>query len=147
MGYDASKIYETKSRFLKAEDLRHQEHKVTISNVVLEEMEDDKTGMPMTKLALMFQGIEKGVLLNKTNSDVLVDCYGGDTDGWINKSITLYPTMVNFGGKAVPAIRLRPNFDTAPAGALGGPAGGPVTEAPQKSSLDDALSSDPFYQG
>ena len=153
MGFDATKIYETKSRFLKAEDLNKQEHKVTIANVVLEEMEDDKTGLPMNKLALMFEGVEKGILLNKTNSDVLSDCYGGDTDAWLGKSISIYPTMVSFGGKSVPAIRLRPVFDSAPAGALGaGQAGAglgnPLPSAnttPPADELDKQMNDDPFW--
>ena len=148
MGYDATKIYETKSRFLKAEDLNKAEHKVTIANVVLEEMEDDKTGLSVNKLALMLAGVEKGVLLNKTNSDVLSACYGGDTDMWIGKSICIYPTMVSFGGKSVPAIRMRPVFDTAPAGSLGEPVATQLVntvETPAPGSIDAATADDPFW--
>jgi hypothetical protein len=54
---------------------------------------------------LYFQGKEKGLILNKTNSISAV--YGDDTEDWRGGEIVLFHTMVDFQGTTMAAIRCR----------------------------------------
>lgn len=112
MGYNTEEIYQTESSWLKAADLQRKEHTVTIENVTLAEVGRDNE-QKQRKLELHFVGRDKTLLLNKTNSDAISYAYSPDTDNWLGKQIVLYPTMVDFGGKAVEAIRVRPMLESA----------------------------------
>lgn len=78
---------------------------LTITRVTIEPLGQgkDKEEKPI----IYFQEIQKGVVLNKTNSGVISDMYGPETDGWIGKRICIYPAQVEFQGKQVMAIRVR----------------------------------------
>lgn len=90
------------SKYLKAADLKDQQVRVVMDHVVLEDIGDD--GM---KPILYFQGKDKGLCLNKTNSNNIAMVYGDDTDDWAGRELILYPTMVDFQGRSVPAIRVK----------------------------------------
>lgn len=87
---------------LKAADLQGREHTVVIATVELKEFNDGN------KLVLSFQGAKKTMVCNKTNANRIAYMHGTNTDGWIGKEITLYPDLVDFQGKTVEAIRVRP---------------------------------------
>jgi hypothetical protein len=54
-----------------------------------------------------FKGKEKGLVLNKTNGNMIAEVAGDDdTDNWGGASIVLYPTRVDMQGKRVDAIRV-----------------------------------------
>lgn len=89
------------SDYLKAADLQDQNVRVVMSHVEMKDIGDDH------KPVLHFQGKDKGLVLNKTNANNITHAYGDDTDGWAGKEIILYPTMVDFQGKSVEAIRVR----------------------------------------
>jgi hypothetical protein len=89
------------SKYLKAADLQGREVRVTIANVEREKMGDD------TKPVVYFKGKEKGVVLNKTNSNAIADAYGDDTDDWFGHDIILLSVMTDYAGKMTPAIRVR----------------------------------------
>lgn len=89
------------SKYLKAADLGGKEARVVMSNVEKEKLGTDD------KLVLYFKGKEKGVVLNKTNSNTISDAYGDDTDDWIDQDLILFSVMVDFQGKVGPAIRCR----------------------------------------
>ena len=92
------------SKYIKASDLRGQEVPVIISNVVMEQMQDrDKTSKPV----VYFQGKNKGLVLNKTNSNAISVIYGDETGDWIGREITLCSVMVEFQGNMTPAIRVK----------------------------------------
>lgn len=98
------------SKYLKASDLQGRNVTVKMGRVEQEKIGDDM------KLILYFQGKEKGVVLNKTNANNVASIYGGETEDWYGKEITLVEAMVDFQGKSVPAIRMRaPPRGTAPA--------------------------------
>lgn len=66
-------------------------------------------GKSNKKPVLYFKGTEKGLALNITNARVIAGLYGGfDSDKWIGKRITLYPTTTTFGSNTVDCIRIRP---------------------------------------
>ena len=77
-----------------------------------------------TKPVLHFQGAQKGMVLNKTNANVITILYGDETDNWIGKQIELYPTQTDFRGEIVDCIRCRAPGQV---GALGTP---PVQAVP-----------------
>jgi len=90
------------SEYLRAADLQGRNIRVTISHVEMRDVGDDN------KPVLFFQGKEKGVVMNKTNSNNISAAYGDDTDGWGGKEVVLYEAMVDFQGRSVAAIRIRP---------------------------------------
>jgi hypothetical protein len=88
--------------FLKAEDLKGRDCKVTIESVELKEFDDGK------KILLHFEGKEKALVANKTNCAIIAENLGSDdTDDWIDKTIVLCVKKVEFQGKLVPAIRVK----------------------------------------
>lgn len=61
------------------------------------------------KLILYFDDLEKGLVCNITNINVLIDVLGSDeTDDWMGREVELYVDHgVMFGGKRVGGIRVR----------------------------------------
>lgn len=99
------------SKWLKAADLQGAEVKVQISGCAIEEFTDgDKKD---TKPVLYFTGKKKGLMLNRTNSAIIADTYGDDTDGWIGQDIIIYPDKTLFQGKMVECLRVRTPIPTA----------------------------------
>jgi len=89
------------SKFLKADDLRGRAVKLTIDSVQMEKLDDGE------KPVLFFLGKEKGLVLNRTNSDVLADAFGHETDDWANREIEVYPDKTHYQGKLVACLRVR----------------------------------------
>lgn len=91
------------SKWLKAGDLQGQTVPVVITKVMMEDV-GDEAGKPVA----YFQGREKGLVLNKTNAMSIGMVHGQETDGWVGKTIELFPAVVMFQGQNVPCIRVRP---------------------------------------
>lgn len=90
------------SDFLKAADLDDTQRSVKIQRVDFNvKIGDDE------KPVVYFSGETKGLVLNKTNSNIITKIYGDETDEWIGKEVILYPAMVEFKGDMVEAIRVR----------------------------------------
>lgn len=101
-----------KGAFLKADDLAGRTVKVTIEDVRMEDIGEDR------RAVAHFVGKDKGLVLNKTNWNVLEEvCDSKDSDDWAGWTITLYVTKVDYQGKRVPAIRVsdQPGSATPPA--------------------------------
>jgi hypothetical protein len=61
------------------------------------------------KVTIAFEGARKRMVSNSTNCETIEGMYGADTDAWIGKKVTLYPTVTDFGKKRnIPCIRIRP---------------------------------------
>lgn len=60
------------------------------------------------KPILTFVGEPKKLALNKTNGKIVSKLYGKETESWIGKRITIYPTTTTFGPDTVDCIRVRP---------------------------------------
>src|SRR5262245_40173132 len=89
------------STYLKAADLQGRRITVAIAAVKMEDIGSD------TKPVLHFQGKDKGLVLNKTNANMISEICGTDeTDDWSGKRVVLYPTKTDFQGKRVDAIRV-----------------------------------------
>lgn len=89
------------SDYLKAADLQGRTVTVKMSRVAMQDM----NGEP--KPILYFEGKDKGMVLNKTNANKIVEMFGDDTDKWTGEAIVLYEAMVEFKGDTVAAIRVR----------------------------------------
>lgn len=106
------------SKYLKASDIPESQFvTVQINHVEIENVagsgdpEDDKP-------VLYFIGKQKGMVLNKTNSNAISTAYGYETDDWQGKTVQLYATETEFQGKRVPCLRVKvPKGGAAVAGA------------------------------
>jgi hypothetical protein len=90
------------SRYLNATDMKVAK-KLRIKDVTEEEMAQDKK----KKLVVWFDNDRRGLVLNKTNNRILRGEFGDDCAGWKGKIIVVYPTTDKFGGRVVPALRVR----------------------------------------
>lgn len=90
------------SKYLKAADLQGREIVVTIDSVEMANIGDDED-----KLVVYFKGKNKGMVLNRTNANMITDIAGTDeTDEWHDVQIKLYSCRVDFQGRRVDALRV-----------------------------------------
>lgn len=91
------------SKFVAAHDLAGQDVNVVVSAIKVEPVGSDEEMRPV----LYFQGFVKGMVLNRTNAKRIEQMYGGETDSWVGRPVTLYPSETEYGGETVPCIRVR----------------------------------------
>lgn len=125
------------SNYLRAADLQGREATVSISHVTMEEIGQTKEPKPV----LYFTGKEKGIILNKTNATNISAAYGPDTDDWTGKFVTLFTAWVDFQGRSVEAIRVRPGGGKAAKPAVKPPVNGKPAPAqtPPAEDPDDSI--------
>lgn len=58
------------------------------------------------KIVLSFDETAKQLALNSTNSKIIAEKYGEDTDSWVGNQITLMVVKKNFAGKLVDGIQV-----------------------------------------
>lgn len=93
------------SKFLRKEDV-DDDIVVTIKNLKLEDMPGDSGDQ---RYVVYFRELPKGLCLNTTMIRVLEKAYGGDSDDWLGKRVTLYvDPSVSFKGQVVGGLRVRP---------------------------------------
>jgi hypothetical protein len=93
------------SKYLKASDLGGRTVTVTVKDVKMEQVGQSRDIKPV----VYFEGKEKGLVLNKTNSNKIANIAGsGETDDWTGTQIQIYPTETEFSGETVDCIRVRP---------------------------------------
>lgn len=88
---------------LEAADLDGTDMVVTIKGIGFGEVGEDKA----KKGLVMLEEFPRSWVLNRTNLKRLIAMYGNETDAWIGKKVTLYPSETDFAGKTVPCIRVR----------------------------------------
>ena len=92
-------------------------------------------GKSNKKPVLKFKGKEKALALNITNARIIAGLYGGfDSQLWIGKAITLYPTTTTFGAQTVECIRIR-NVKPKPRNGADTPAETPADETAAASEV------------
>jgi len=91
------------SPHLEAADLAGGDKVVTIRDVDFHEVGEEKA----TKGVVYFREYKRALVLNRTNLKRIIGLYGNETDEWVGKQITLYPSETDFGGRTVPCIRVR----------------------------------------
>lgn len=89
------------SEFLKAADLDGRQVPVVADRVEMQKVGDDN------KPVLYFAGKEKGLVLNKTNANMIATVYGDEMDDWQGAELILYETKVQFQNQMVDAIRVK----------------------------------------
>ena len=92
------------SKYLKASDA-DTDLTLTIARIVKEIMKN-RDNQDEEKYVLYFKDVEKGMVLNKTNKNTLVDLYGEETDDWIDKKIILISVDVDAFGETQAALRI-----------------------------------------
>jgi hypothetical protein len=93
------------SKYLKAADIGETDLALTIKEVVMETVGqgEEAEGKPI----IYFNETEKGLVLNKTNTNTIKGLYSAETDNWVGKTIALFATEVDFAGKQTLALRVR----------------------------------------
>lgn len=132
--------------FLATEDLQGRDVTLHISRLVHEELATERG--KERKWVLYFAELEekhrkdpatpnRRLVLNKTCVKALAKLYGGETNDWISKPVTLFPTTCDaFGKKNTPCIRIK-----APSKAK--KAGGPTASDLERQVDDDTPASKP----
>lgn len=93
------------ANFLRADDFEDGDAVLTMKRIEEETIGKGKDAKDV--FILYFRELDKGLVLNKTNSNTIAGLYGDDTDDWKGKQVTLYATEVQFQDKMVDAIRVR----------------------------------------
>ena len=107
--------YASEGKYLKADEFeKNARVNLTIAEIAIEAIEDRQLGKKQQKAVVYFddwprkyKGFEeKGLILNVTNTNTLVDAFGDETEACADKSIVLVRVLVEFSGKKVPGLRL-----------------------------------------
>jgi hypothetical protein len=93
------------SKWLTVGDLEGAERVVTIEKVEPGMVGEGKDAE--RKPIVWFEGERKPFAANKTCAKVIAGLFGRDTEEWVGKSITLFPTTTEYAGDTVPCIRVR----------------------------------------
>jgi len=95
-----------KSKYIKAEDLGDKPTVLTIKSVSSEMLRTN--GREDCKPIIRFEHAQKGLVLNLTNWDTIVDITGEeDTDRWPGHRVELYASTVEVSGETKPCVRIR----------------------------------------
>lgn len=86
---DMSQYAGSDSADLKAKDFVGKNLKVKISEVKIHNFEATAEHPANSKPRLLFEGKEKGLVLNATNTQVMIAAYGQDGDQWVGREIGL----------------------------------------------------------
>lgn len=125
------------SRYLTKEDVGDGQL-VVIDKVTQEDvaMEGEK---PDVKWCLWFKHVEKPMVLNSTNGQLIAKITGSeDSDGWIGKQIELYnDPSIMFAGKVVGGIRVRAHRSQARPAPAPAPAPPRPAQAPPRVQQDE----------
>ena len=95
--------------YIFAFDLGGKDVTVTIRDVKAGSLVSNG-GRKAKKPVAFFEGKDKGLALNATNCKTIAKLYGNDTEAWIGKQITLWPTTTEMNGETVECIRVRPSI-------------------------------------
>lgn len=110
------------SNYLKSEDLQDRDVLVVIAGANQEMVGSER------KLMLTFQGKKKSMICNKTNAGRIAFMYGDETDNWIGKEIVLTSEFVEYQGKTVKGLRIKPP-----------PRRDPISTSPQRTAQSDPI--------
>ena len=92
-----SKYATSDSKDMKAADFIGKNIKAVISGVEIREYPAKEDQPASSKPALSFEGKEKQLVLNATNTKTLCTAYGNDSDGWAGHEVGL--TTVDYTDK------------------------------------------------
>jgi len=87
--------------FLNAGHIGNARPRVVIEGCQVENFDNGDA-----KPVLRFQNKERGLVLNKTNANIIAEKYGDETEGWIGLPLVLYSAKVQFKDKMVDGVRV-----------------------------------------
>lgn len=92
--------------YISAADLDGKDATLTIESIQHEDVVGEsgrKENLPI----VTFAKAKKKFILNRTNAKAIAAQHGPDVDGWVGKSITIYPTTTKAKGEVTECIRIR----------------------------------------
>jgi hypothetical protein len=92
------------SKYLAASDLHGETERWKIGKTEIVELKE-KDGSTKRKFLIYFAGVEKALVLNKTNATKLAAAFGKDRANWKGMAVEVYAEMTSLGKEGV---RLRP---------------------------------------
>ena len=104
-----SDMLPTKGQYLKAVDVPDgASMKLTIDKIEHEKMpgregEQEEENKPV----VYFSGKDRGLVLNRTNLDMLISLFSDDVGAIVGKEVVVFRTFASFSGQTVPALRIR----------------------------------------
>jgi hypothetical protein len=94
--------------YLTPELLDGRDVTVTITSVVKEDLQMPGSSRKEEKWVLYFKGKDKGMVCNSTNGHDIARVTGEtNSEDWVGKEITIFPTETKFAGQWEPCIRVR----------------------------------------
>lgn len=92
------------SNYMKAGADVPEGHELTLTcdAVTMEKLGDDE------KPVLSFSDYDKSLVLNKTNANTIAGMYGAQTEKWRGRKVTLIHQWVDFQGRMVEGLRVKP---------------------------------------
>lgn len=99
-------------KWVRAWDLGGKELTVVIQKVEAGVLDNHRSKTKDRKPIVWFRGAKKPLALNKTNAKTIAGLYGNETEKWVGKPITIYPTRTMMGGEEMDCIRVRPKLPT-----------------------------------
>ena len=107
------------NEYLCAADLHGKDVTLTISALKQEVLrteggDEDRWVMYFKEMEGRPEKEKKRLVLNKTNATTISHLHGKETDGWIGKPITMYPTNTKAFGEIVECIRVRDRVKARP---------------------------------
>jgi hypothetical protein len=94
------------SKYLSAKDIGDGRFRVKIAKVTKEEMRQ-QNGTMRKKLVVFTDSLDKGIVLNVTNSMILADSLGRDPRKWVGCTIGIFTEMKTMGGRPTPGISIK----------------------------------------
>jgi hypothetical protein len=91
------------SKYLSVTDLKDGEPRFKVGKVEVADLRE-KNGTTKRKYVMLFEGVEKGLVINKTNARKLAETYGKKSSKWIGQIVQLYAEETSFGK----GVRVRP---------------------------------------
>ena len=94
------------SKYLSASDLGDKKIRTRIGKIRKETMRQ-QSGAERSKFVIYFTTLDKPMVLNATNKNVLVEKLGKVPASWVGADVGLYTENTQFAGKPVKGLRLR----------------------------------------
>ena len=95
----------TAGKYQKAADFEGEEPREVVIRAVKKEAVGQKQEL---KPVVYLQGEDRGIILNKTNSKMLVALLGKESNGWVGQRVMLAVQLVDFQGESVWGFRFAP---------------------------------------
>ena len=92
------------SAYLRSVDIKGSRPTATIESCELEPVGQgaDQKDLPV----LRFKGKDSGLVLNRTNANVIIAAFGDETAEWIGRDIEIFVTEVQYKGDVVDGLRV-----------------------------------------